>query len=87
MEFTRSKNYLTTNTNYFFDLPNYKVEPLTINELKEYRKYFSVNYLKMILVFFLFLVIGLLLSSLFKSGILLILFMLLFALMCYDALN
>ena len=87
MEFTSSKNYITTNTNYFFDLPNYKVEPLTINELKEYRKYFSINYLKMILLFFPFLVFGLLLSSLFKTGILLILFMFLFGLMCYDALN
>ena len=52
MEFTSSKNYITTNTNYFFDLPNNKVEPLTINELRKYRKYFSINYLKKILNFF-----------------------------------
>ncbi|HKM40485.1 MAG TPA: hypothetical protein VJZ99_01200, partial [Patescibacteria group bacterium] len=87
MEFTRSKNYITTNTNYFFDLPNYKIESLTINELKEYRKYFSINYKKMILIFFHFLVFGLLLSLLFKSGILLILFMFLFGLIYYDALS
>lgn len=87
MEFTRSKNYITTNTNYFFDLPNNKVEPLTINELKEYRKYFRIEYLKIILWLFPFLIVGLVLSFLFKSGILLILFMFLYGLMCYDALN
>lgn len=87
MEFTKSKNYITTNTNYFFDLPNYKIEPLTINELKEYRKYFKINYLKMILMLFPFFVGGLLLSSLFKTGIILIFVIFLYALMCYDALN
>lgn len=87
MEFTRSKNYITTNTNYFFDLPNEKIEPLTINELREYRKYFSINYLKMILMLFPFLFGGLLLSSLFNSGIILIFVMFLYGLMCYDAFN
>lgn len=87
MEFTRSKNYITTNTNYFFDLPNEKIEPLTINELREYRKYFSINYLKMILMLFPFLFGGLFLSSLFNSGIILIFVMFLYGLMCYDAFN
>lgn len=87
MDFTRSKNYITTNTNYFFDLPKKKIEPLTINELKEYRKYFKINYLKMILLLFPFLFGGLLLSFLFKSGIILIFVMFLYGLMCYDAFN
>jgi hypothetical protein len=87
MDFTQSKNYLTSNTNYFFDLPIEKVEPLTINELKEYRKFFRVDYLKMILMFFPFAVFGLLLTALLKSGILLIIFLYLYGLLCYDALH
>lgn len=87
MDYSTSKNYLTSNTNYFFDLPIEKVEPLTINELKEYRKFFSINYLKMILMFFPFFVFGLLLTALLKSGIFLIFVLYLYGLLCYDALH
>lgn len=87
MEYTTSKDYLTSNTNYFFDLPVDKVDTLTINELKEYRKFFRINYLKMIFMFFPFLFLGLLLSVLLKYNLILLFVVYLYVLICFDALN
>lgn len=87
MEYTQVKDYTTSNTNYFFDLPTVKQRTFTINELKTYKKYFKIKYFKMFLYFFIFFTVGLLLSALIKTTIALFVLLYLYAFMAYDALH
>lgn len=87
MSFSKIERYYTKNTNTFFEIPAKKVQPLTINELKDYKVYFKFKKFKAFIYFIIFSILGLVISALFSHGLPFFIFITLYLFMLYDALN